>query len=122
MRQSSGLVSSRLLRNIDHLFLCTATIQQPAEGHADTGQMLPAWADVPGLVDLPCRIQPTRGQEHRLIDHTYAELSHRIALRGSFAGITPKHRVVVEDVVYDIETVEQDSQRLLTYLGVNVVR
>jgi len=122
MRQSSRLVHERLLESLDHMFVSSATIQQPAEGRADTGQTLSAWADVPGLIGIPCRIQPTQGREHKLIDRTYAELSHRVALKGTFTTITPKYRVIVEGVAYDIETVEQDSQRVLTYLGVNVVR
>ena len=122
MRQSSRIIHERILERLDHFFVSTATIQEPVEGRDEAGQPLPHWADIDGLVDVPCRIRPTTGREHTLIERTYVELSHRIALKGVFSQITPKHRAIVEGITYNIRSMQPDSQGLITYLGVSIIR
>ena len=123
MPNNLGLIHPSLLTQLAEFYPSTCTIQQSTETNTK-GQVKPAWADVAGQVNIPCRVAPAtsdRTREMKLPDMTYTIWSHVIALRGRYAGITTKMQAVESGTDWDILAVEYDDQERSTYLRVRVV-
>lgn len=86
-----------------HPSLCT--IQASTTSTDSFGQPSQTWANVAGLVDIPCSISLTSGREAKGKQMEYGMTTHRIALNGIYATITRLHRAVVAGVTYDIQYV-----------------
>ena len=79
-----------------------------------------AWADVSGLVDIPCAIAAAAADENR--SPAYATRTHTALLDDSYTAIDPTvHRFLSGGVGYDILGVEHDSQGITTRLHLREV-
>lgn len=120
--QQRGLVHPDLVECLraNHL-PSLVTIQQATETLDDYGQPTLAWANVTGLVGLPCRLAPwSQEQERRLPEMVQTEATHVLAMAYA-AAITTAHRAVVDGVSYDITAVRHDGNEATTWLGLEVI-
>lgn len=123
MANQQGLVHPQLLGRLQTNFypsLCT--IQAAGDVRDSYGGVTPAWADLPGHVDIPCRVAPDRAfnREVRTEAQLYAVHSWVIALSGKYPAITEEMRAVVDGTAYDIELVQGDGQGKTTRLMARV--
>lgn len=126
MSNYQGIVHPQLLARLQtHHYAATVTIQQATEAVDAYGVATKAsWANVSGLVDLPCRLSPTNRtsiREARADANPYIEHGYTIAINGYYSTITAKMRAVVDSVNYDIVSVEHDGNSKTTRLQVQVV-
>lgn len=125
---TTPIIHSRLLASLMPGFypsLCT--IQQATETQDTYGQPILSWANVIGLVNLPCAIaqistgSPERA-ERRRADGIIEEATHHIAIAGYYATIANKMRAIMGGVAWDIMGVEHDSHAVMTRLRVGRVQ
>lgn len=100
----------------------SCTIQAATSTTGTTGEITVAWADVAGLVSLPCNIAPVSIEERRTTDRTVETGTHRVYLEAYYTTITVMHHAIVDGVTYNILSVEQDSQHAVTVLRVEIVQ
>lgn len=81
--------------------LCT--IKAPTAGEDAYGQPTQTWANVTGLVNIPCSIALSSGREVKGTQNEYGITTHRIALNGVYPTITRLHRAVVDGITYEIQ-------------------
>jgi hypothetical protein len=120
----SRLVHPDLLKtlNID-FFNRTGTVQQATDSQSTTGQVKKAWADVPGMISISCRIAAAGGGERRFQTESYLDATDTVLLSGTFATLTEKMRFVDDKGnIYDILRVEPDSEGITTRLTLRTVR
>lgn len=120
---SSRLVHPDLLRTLNVDFFNRAgTIQQATKSQSTTGQEKSTWADVNGMIDIPCRISASGGGERRFRDQAYLDAADTALLSGNYA-VTEQMRFK-DDAgnVYDILRVEKDSEGITTRLTLRTVR
>jgi hypothetical protein len=80
-----------------------------------------SWANVAGLVDIPCAIAAATADEQRAMP-AYATRTHKALLDGDYTAIDPTvHRFVSGGVNYDILGAEHDSQSATTRLHLREV-
>ncbi len=120
------LVHPRLLATMAPTFyISTCTIQVATETPDALGQPIPAWADVVGLVALPCAVAPfggsTEASQHNRSDSIIDAATHAIAIAGYYPTIVNKMRAVVAGMNYDIVGAETDSHAKMTRLRVVLV-
>lgn len=100
-------------------FSDTGTVQLGTETNTK-GNPSFSWADVTGLVDIPCAIAAASADEKRL--PAYADRTHTALLDDSYTAIDPTiHRFVSGGVNYDILGAEHDSQAVTTRLHLREV-
>ena len=125
MANYQGIVHPSLLARLQtHHYAATVTIQQATEAVDAYGVATKAsWANVTGLVDLPCRLAPSNraAQESRADANPFIEHDYTIAINGYYSTITPKMRAVVNSANYDIAAIEHDGNSKTTRLQVQVV-
>ncbi len=97
--------------------LCTFQLNTPIQ---DAGQQLvPGWANVVLLTDLPCRLEPIGGGLVSTPTKVYESATHTLFLRKpATPTITAKnHRVVIEGNYYEILLVpEVYGDKLISHL------
>jgi len=77
-----------MLERLSGFFPSTVTIQEPTEVQDPvTGEVTYTWADVVGMVDLPCSHGPSGGVEVKLPDQTYVVSNYTLALAGNYTGL-----------------------------------
>lgn len=116
------IIHPRMLEGIGVPFwpsLCT--IQEATQTAGTTGELVEVWANVAGLVNLPCNIAPVSISEQRWTERTVETGTHKVYLKDYFTTITAMAHAVVDDVTYNILSVEQDSQGAVTVLRVEIV-
>lgn len=97
----------------------TGTVQLGTETNTQ-GNPSKSWADVSGLVDIPCAIAADKVSEFRA--PAYAERTHKALLDGNYTAIDPTiHRFVSGGVNYGILGADQDSQSATTRLHLREV-
>ena len=103
-------------------FPATGTVQVKTVTNTK-GNPSEAWADVGGLVDIPCAIAPAvMGGVDEKRAPAYAERTHRALLDGNYTAIDPSvHRFLSGGVGYDVLGVEHDSQSITTRLHLREV-
>ncbi len=100
-------------------FGATGTVQVKTVTNT-RGNPSEAWANVAGLVDIPCAIAPAAADENR--SPAYAERTHTAKLDASYTAIDPSiHQFVSGGTDYDILGVEHDSQGITTRLHLREV-
>ena len=101
------------------------TIQVTTESRDTFGSTSDAWANVTGLVDIPCRVSvPGSGErpmEVRRADGAVSTETHRIRLDNHYPAITTKHQAVVDGTAYNILAVDHGPDAILTTLHVERV-
>lgn len=119
----SRLIDPRLLTTLKvDFFNRVGTIEQFTESQSATGQQKKAWANVPGLVDIKCRIAPMGGGERRGQNQAYLDATNTALLAGSY-DVNEKMRFVDDQgAAYDILLVEHDSEQITTRLTLRMVR
>jgi hypothetical protein len=120
--QQRGIVHPLMLERIQPNFypsLCT--IQEPNGTRSSSGYLVPNPTDLPGHIDLPCRIAPRSTREVRDENQTYVNATHHIALGGYYPDITEVMLAVVDGTTYDIEGVEWDGNQKTTRLFVRII-
>jgi head-tail adaptor len=121
------LIDPRMLtRLMPAYYADTVTIQQRTDTADSYGQMIPAWANVADLINLPCRIAPLvvstpEYAERALQDKTIVTVTHHITIAGYYPAITVLMRAGDGGTNYDIVAVEYDSEHVTTRLRVKVV-
>lgn len=122
---TSRLVHPDLMKTLQvDFFNRMGTIQQPTKSQSTTGQEKKAWANVNGMINIPCRIAAAGGGERRFQSQVYMDASDIAVLSGKFDGITEEMRFV-DDAgrVYDItRKPELDSEGITTRLTLRTVR
>lgn len=120
------VVHPRLLTSFgglgDPFYLSTCTIQAATDTAGSTGEITQVWADVAGLVSLPCNIAPVSISERRGTERTVELGTHKVYLQAYYATVTAMQHAIVDGVTYNILSVEQDSQSAVTVLRVEVVQ
>lgn len=125
MANQLGIVHPNLLTRLTPSFfpsLCTVQ-SDGATRSASGAAVAPAWANVTGLVDIPCRMAPSTQTDQEVLAQAgiYTEHLSVVALAGYYPTITEVMQVVVDDTARGIEYVRHDSQALATYLYVRTV-
>ena len=115
------VIDSRMVGNLADFFPSTCSIQEKVTTDDATGHSIPAWSDVAGLTDLPCRIAPKGGDEFRKPDMTYGVNVRTIEIAGYYDTITIVMRVLWGFIEYDILLIEHDGQSEMTRLTVELV-
>lgn len=120
---ASRLVHPKLVETLKRdFFNRRGTIQQATDTQSTTGQVKKTWADVPGMLSIPCRIAAAGGGERRFQNQAFLDATNTAILSGSF-DVNEKMRFVDEDgVAYDILLVEKDSEEITTRLTLRTVR
>lgn len=115
-----ALVSPNLLSSLTTFYPDTVTIQSATVARGAAGSEVKAWADVTGLVNIPCAIAPlsvtrdTSTLEVRAALQTYGVITHHMALQGLYTGIDNTMQAVSGGITYDITGVEHDSHSAMT--------
>lgn len=128
MPNQLGIVHPALLPwLVPNFFPSLLTIQEATETRSPTGAIVAGWGDVADLVDLPCRAAPQSGGESRTPQQVLTQNVQRCVVPLELAGVTTKHRAVVDGDPFDIVSVDFDGQQLpgehrrLTRLTLKVV-
>lgn len=122
MANQLGIIHPGMLAALPNHYPATCTIQGATTTQSGTGALAQAWANVLGLVALPCRLAPAQSAEVRQATGTFAEYTHTIALAGHYSAIVETQRAVVAGTSYDITGVEHDGNGMSTRLLVRLVR
>jgi len=119
----SRLIDLRLLDTLKvDFFNRLGTIQQFTESQSTTGQQKKAWANVPGMVNIQCRIAALGGGERRGQNQAYLDATNTALLAGSF-NVNEKMRFIDDEgLIYDILLPEKDSEQITTRLTLRLVR
>ena len=100
-------------------FGATGTVQVKTVTNTK-GNPADSWADVSGLVDIPCAIAAAAADENR--SPAFATRTHTALLDDSYTAIDPSiHRFLSGGVGYDILGAEHDSQAATTRLHLREV-
>lgn len=138
------LIHPQMLIRLTPTFLATmGTVQRATVTQSATGAPVQTWADVPGLIDLACRIAPDGANERRSPTGTYADISHIAILSNTVelidelvnllidangdalidnGAVTEMMRFVADGTEYNIVGVEVDGNRQMNRLRLRVVR
>jgi hypothetical protein len=123
-----GVMSSAISSG---LFVSLATIQAPSQDFDSAGAWDGTYADVPGLVDIPCMAPPPsdariQATENRALEEIASSEWHHVLLNGWYPTIdegwrgdgTPagSWRMMIDGYPYEIAGVESDSQTQMTRL------
>lgn len=125
MTNQSRLVHPDLMKTLRvDFFNRTGTIQQANKSQSTTGQEKKTWSNVPGMINIPCRISPAGGGERRFQTQVYMDASDIVVLSGKYDGITEEMRFVDDKGnIYDItRKPEVDSEGITTRLTLRTVR
>ncbi len=122
MANQLGIIHPGMLAALPNHYPATCTIQGATTTQSGTGALSQSWANVTGLVSLPCRLAPVNATEVRQATGTFAEATHTIALAGYYSAIVETQRAVVGGVNYDIVGVQHDGNSKSTRLLVRLVR
>ncbi len=122
----TSLIHPRLLSSLAPTFyISSCTIQVATETPDALGQPIPAWANVVGLVNLPCAVAPfggsTEASQRNRSDSIIDAATHAIAIAGYYPAIANKMRAVIGAIAYDIIGAETDSHAKMTRLRVVLV-
>ena len=113
---------SRFLAELHDAFPSLCTIQTGAITYSNEGDIVQAWANVVGLIDIACRVSPaSAGRETHATDMTYSTTTHIITLAGRYDTILPHQRAVVDGTAYDIEAATGDGSGVMTRLATRIV-
>ena len=116
-----SLISPRMFGLLAAFYPSLCTIQAPTETQDAAGQPIPSWTNLPGHVALSCRMSPTGGGERKTPSQIYSVGVVTINLQEAYPLITTKMRAVVDNVVYDILSVDIDGNNVSTRLTCQVV-
>ena len=121
MANQLGLIHPDMLTRLPRFYPATCTIQEPTLVNT-YGEVSYTWANVTGMVSIPCRVTPVqqRSAEVSTPEQVYWVDWVRIALAGDYE-VEPDQRAVVDSVNYDIRGVEHDGNAVTTYLMCRVV-
>ncbi len=116
------IFDTRMMARLGDFYSQLVTFQQPTETQdANSGAVTMAWANVAGLVALPCALAPSRGDEVKRPDQTFVVSDYTLSLPSNHPEIKEKWRAIVGTVTYDILLVQTDSMAGITRLLVNKV-
>lgn len=113
--------------NLTGLFISLCTIQQPDGVLIDAGQPSGNYANVAGLVNIPCSAPPVssvrlQATEVRAADDIQAFAPRHVLLNGFYPsiqqGVADGWIAVIDGVVYTLMGAENDSQSQMTRLMV----
>lgn len=126
------IIHPQMLARLTPTFLATTgTVQAATVTQSATGAIVQTWADVAGLVALPCRIAPAGANERREPTGTYADISHiailsNIGVSGDSlidnSAVTEMMRFVADGTEYDIVGVEVDGNQQMIRLRLRQAR
>lgn len=91
-----------------------ATFQARTPGASGaSGERLSSWANVPGASSVPCSLLPRRGVETEEAGglHERQEMVLRCRSNSKTRAITPRHRVTVDGITYNIRSIVNPDQR-----------
>jgi hypothetical protein len=104
------------------LFPSRATLQSQTTGAAnDRGVPSTGWANVPNLVNLPCRVDMKGGEALQGVDGETAVSTHEVHFQIFHAAITEKMRLVVDGQIYNILLAGSDPMKCGSILKVRKV-
>lgn len=116
---TTNVIHPRMFDRLGLFYPARVTIQVASESADSTGQMIPAWANIPGCTALAARISPTGGQEKRLPEQIIGIATHMIELTAAHREIIIKNRAIDDrGKTFDIVSVETDGNSKTTRLGV----
>lgn len=113
------------------LFVSLATFQAPTGDVGPSGAPLNTFADVAGLVNIPCIAAPTsdasvQANELKSLEDVMAAALLHVLLNDWYPqienGVAVGWRVVIDGIVFDLLGAESDSQGQQTRIEVKVVR
>ena len=125
MANQLGIVHPELLTTLTPSFypsLCT--VQSDGASRTSSGAAgTPAWANVTGLVSLPCRMAPATQTDREVMATAgiYAVQLHVVALAGYYPTITEKQQALIDGVAHEIMFARHDGQTATSWLYVRKV-
>ena len=114
MSSRMPLIDDRLLTAIGDFFPTECDIQERTDTLDAAHQPIPAWADIAGLTELPCRKAPSSGGEYKRPDKTFATNVSIIEIAGYYSDIEVINRVIIGTDYYDILLIEHDGSSKFT--------
>ena len=121
MSSRMPLIDGRLLTDLADFFPSTCTIQDYTEANDAAHQPIKTWANLAAHIDLPCRKAPSKGDEFKRPDQTFATNVSIIEIAGYYDSIVETYRVVLDTDNYDILLVEHDGSSKLTRITAEIV-
>lgn len=122
-----SIVHSRLLDRITApAYRSLATIEGSTRTRSASGAVVDVWDALPGMAGIPASVSAmiyTRSGEREQSQLTSQETTHRIALAGSYPGLTPSMRIRISGPnagLYDIVRPDRDSQGVTTVLEARI--
>ncbi len=114
-----AIVHPRLMDALENFYVQRCTFQQLSHTQDAYGQLVEDWADVAGLIGIPCNLWDRSGiGDEKTANKQITTLSpYRVALQGLYLAVTTIMRVVIDNISYNISGIEHDSQRTATYIN-----
>ena len=109
------------------LFVSVCTIQIPSGGFNDAGQPDGLYANVTGLVNIPCTSAPMsevriQAVEMKSLADIEAFAPRHVLLGGYFptleAGVSSGWRAIIDGQTWDLMGAESDSQKQMTRIAI----
>ena len=122
MRSSGDIVHSDLLVSLEHLFDSTLTVKEKGNNRNTHGEEVGTWSNLEDHVNLHCAVGHSIGTGQKGNEADWEEGLRRVLLKGLYASITTKHRVVLNNVVYSITDFEHDQALTATALVLRRVK
>lgn len=117
-----SLIGATFKRTIRNFFPSDCAIQVNTPTPDAQNQPIASWADLADHEEIPCRKSPVSDAERRTLGQVVETATHVVALYGPYgATVTVAMRAVIDDAIWDITGVREDSEGVLTYLGVRQV-
>lgn len=85
------------------------------------GQDVETWSTVQTMRRIPCATAPLSAIERQAAGYTVTDQVWHALLTESYPEITTRHRVLIDDVDYDIDAVEAEPHGSLTRLTVRKI-
>ena len=96
--------------SFDSLLTQTLTLRRPTVKTSEIGSPKRRWSTVSGASALPCRVEQLSSMERLIAGREGLQATHRCFV-GPSIPILAKDRVIVSDVTYDIEGVNESRGR-----------
>ena len=115
------IVDPRFAATMGDYYPSLCTIQEDVGVQDANGAVVSNWQNLSGHVDVPCALGPSKGDEIKQQDETYAVSNFTLSLRGWYPLADETMRAVVDGVVYDIALAQSSSHDVMTRLLVRRV-
>jgi hypothetical protein len=120
---NTSFIDSRMIGQLGNHFPSTCTIQAVTETFDANEEIIRAWSNLAGHIDIPCSVALSSGKLSKPpAQAQYTLTTHRISLAGSYPAIIRQHRAVIAGIYYEIQyTTPSGFANSVTLLDCNLV-